>query len=57
MKGGDIMKSYQLRNIDQEVWKQIKIVCAESDISIRQFIIDAIVHYLKTFVAWDVTSK
>ena len=51
------MKSYQLRNIDQEVWKQIKIVCAELDISIRQFIIDAIIHYLKTFVAWDVTSK
>jgi len=36
------MKNYFLRGIPKELWKKVKILCAERDITIKSFIIDLI---------------
>lgn len=38
--------TYQLRDIDPDLWTKVKVLAARSGITIKQLIIDAIKEYL-----------
>jgi len=36
------MKSYILKNVNDELWRKVKVIVARKEISIRQLIIDSL---------------
>ena len=40
------MSDYQLKGIDPELWRKVRIICADKGISLKVFLLKAIDHYL-----------
>lgn len=42
------LKNFQLRDLDPDFWRLVKVLAARSGLTIRQLIIDAIKEYMLT---------
>ena len=47
-KGGEIMSDYQLKGVDPELWKRVKVTCAQNDVTLKGFLIAAITNQLES---------